>query len=103
MIETLNNLKTKQFFPLNEWGERGLNPSEPATIEEMQLAVETFIDFLISLHKTHPTNQFAIQEIQKYFDDWDSFDFDTEETEYIFDSYFEILNEIKIEPKEFSV
>lgn len=103
MIETLNKLKDKHFFPVEEWGERGLNPSAEKTIEKMRLEVKNFIDFLIGLYQTHPTNQSAIQEIQHYFDEWDDFDFDTEEMEFIFDAYFEILKNIKIAPKEFNV
>jgi len=103
MVETLNKLKDKHFFPVEEWDERGLIPSEESSIEEMRLAVRNFVDFLVGLHQTHPTNQFAIQEIQKYFDEWERDGFDTEEMEFIFDEFFEILREIKIEPDEFDV
>ncbi|CAN5241327.1 hypothetical protein BH10ACI1_BH10ACI1_05540 [soil metagenome] len=103
MIEILNKLKNRDFFPEEEWGERGLIPSEEEIIEKMKLEIKNFIDFLIRLYQSQPTQQKIIQEIQRYFDEWDRNDFDTEEMEFIFDEFFEILREIKIEPDKFDV
>ena len=103
MIKTLNELKDKHFFLEEEWEEGGLIPSPEETIKKMRLAVKDFIDFLMRVYQSQPTQQQVIQEIQKYFDEWDNFDFDTEETEFVFDEFFEVLREIKLEPDKFDV
>ena len=103
MIETLSKLQNKQFFLEEEWKPRGLNPSSEIIIEKMRSAVNDFINFLIQLYQNQPTQQILTQEIQIYFDEWDCYDFDTEEREFIYDTYFEILKEIDINPKEFFV
>lgn len=77
-------------FPAGRWEGIGLIPSEQEQVTRMNEEVYVFVTFLLSI-QDHDENQKA-QEIQSWFDVWDDFDFDTEETELIIEVMMEILS-----------
>ncbi|WNJ17117.1 DUF4844 domain-containing protein [Pontibacter sp. G13] len=87
--EKLTALRSTDKFPLAEWSNRGLNPSSPEVISRMNEEVDKLIDLILSKINEQPSN--LLEEVQKFFDDWDNFDFDTEESEYIVDVMCEPL------------
>ena len=97
MSETKDILKLKMLenhFPTSEWVERGLNASSELEIKQMNKEVIQFIDFLIANLDLEEDER--LNKIQSWFNEWDSFDFDTEETEFIVDKMAEIMNLAKI-------
>lgn len=86
----------KDNFPPEEWASRGLQPSSSEIQQQMNQAVKEFIDFLQGLSQGEvPINHYQSM-IQGYLDEWDSFDFDTEETEFIVDVKCELMSLIGV-------
>tara|TARA_B110000211_G_C14028641_1_gene531049 strand:+ start:754 stop:1230 length:477 start_codon:yes stop_codon:yes gene_type:complete len=83
-------------YPKEAWLARGLNPSDDDVIEEMNNDADRFINFLI----TNIGSENITNHIQIYFEDWERESFDTEEREFIFDFYFEVLDECGIKPDD---
>ena len=103
MLESLNALKAKDYFPLDEWEERGLNRSNDEIIHQMNNEVKDFINFLIPLYEANLAEQQIINKIQIYFDNWDRKEFDTEEMEFIFDEFFYIISALNIDASKLEV
>ncbi len=87
----LQQYAVRDNFPPEEWERRGLLPSSAEVQKQMDQAVKDFADFLQGLLQDDlPLNQYQ-SKIQAYLDDWDSFDFDTEETAFILDVKCELI------------
>jgi len=84
-IDLLLELKNINKFPIIDWEGRGLNPSSEEIINSMNNEVNSFIDFLTKKLNSGEgmSKEPLIEQIQIWIDDWDSYDFDTEETEFI--------------------
>lgn len=85
-ISQIEAYKSRDNFPIEEWNNRGLMPSDDDVRQGMNLVVTEFADFLIthiSEGITEPTD--LREKVQEYFDERDNYDFDTEEREYIVD------------------
>jgi uncharacterized protein YecA (UPF0149 family) len=95
VIEQLQKLKAEEKFPKEEWDERGLIPSSPDVREKMNQEVNSFIDFIEVLVKEKSGSM--ENKIQSYLDDWDSYDYDTEETEYIVDVMCQIMQMVDMD------
>lgn len=80
-ITYLIDLKTKEWFILDEWEDRELPWPGDDVVEQMYLEVQDFTNFLIlNLEKESTDLQ---NETQKYFDDWDTEYFENEEVEFV--------------------
>ena len=94
-IKTLEELKLKNRFSKEDWKLRGLIPSPKEIIREMKDEVNKFISFLIELIRQQ--EEITEETIQNYFDEWDSYHLDTEETEYVADEMSEIMTMLGLE------
>lgn len=78
-------------FQIHMWDDRGLIPSPQEAIQGMNNEVNKFIDFIISIQGQSLDKEKLTEKIQDYIDEMDLFDFDTEETEWIFDELYPII------------
>ena len=84
MINQLLAAKEKEYFKLEEWEERGLNPSDDARQQEMRCVVNQFIDLIIEKIETKTTiDENDIFDIIEEVEDGDYIRFDTEEREWV--------------------
>ena len=98
LLSQLERYKSQDNFPVEDWEERGLNPSDEATRRGMNLAVAEFADLLIAQISTGETAPEVMHEkIQAYFDGQDNEDFDTEEREYIGDVQCELARLVGVD------
>ena len=95
ILDQLEAFKSKDKFPIENWDGRGLIPSPDDVREKMNKEVNDFILFIQNQLKNNPTD--LTNNIQTYIDDWDSFDFDTEETEYIVDVMCEVMRMVDVD------
>lgn len=95
-LEELEELKSKNKFPRENWFERGLNPSPQDVILGMNREVNKFIQFIEGII-VNSENKELITLVQSYFDDMDLIYFDTEEREFVIDKMFEVLDLVEIE------
>jgi hypothetical protein len=94
IVEQLQLIKAKDKFPVQDWKKRGLNPSPDSVRNKMNEDVNQFIEFVLS---NLTDNTISTDAIQTYLDEWDSYDFDTEETEYVVDTMFQILRMVDVD------
>ncbi len=92
-IENLQHLLSKNFFPISEWKDRGLMPSDNDVIEQMNNEIYKFINYINSVKESKNIEQ----DLEAYFSKWERGGFDTEEMEYIFDTFFELIRECQID------
>jgi hypothetical protein len=91
LIDQLEAYKSRDNFPIGDWGNRGLMPSDDDVRQGMNVAVSEFAEFLITQLSGGVTEPADLQEkVQEYFDERDNDDFDTEEREYIVDVQCEL-------------
>jgi hypothetical protein len=95
IVEQLRMFKAKDKFPEADWEERGLNPSQSDVRDKMNQEVNNFIDFVESRVKDNSDS--LTSEIQTYLDDWDSYDYDSEETEYMVDVMCHIMRLVDVD------
>jgi hypothetical protein len=95
VVDQLQILKSKDKFPIEDWGKRGLIPSTDEVRKKMNQEVNNFIVFIESKLKNVSVR--LTEEVQQYLDEWDSFDFDTEETEYILDIMCGVLQMVDVD------
>ena len=95
-IEKLQQFKENDNFLIEKWRKRALNPSPRTVIDGMNQEVDKFIVFLQN-QMNNPNSNEQINKIQLYFNDWHPIDYDTEETEFVADIMFEILETIEVE------
>lgn len=80
-IVHLEDFKTKDWLILDEWEDRDLTWPGDDVVEQMQLEIQDFTNFLIIHLKKDGINLQA--ETQKYYDNWDTEYFENEEVEFI--------------------
>lgn len=91
LISKLEAYKSRDNFPVAGWDSRSLMPSDDDVRSGINSAVSEFADFLAAQLSAGVTAQTALQEkVQKYFDERDNDDFDTEEREYSVDVQCEL-------------
>ncbi|MBO2007645.1 DUF4844 domain-containing protein [Hymenobacter negativus] len=98
LIQQISAFKVRDNFPLEDWEGRGLNPSDEATRQGMNLAVIEFADFLISqISNGVVEHDVMLEQVQNYFDERDNYEFDTEEREYIVDVQCGLARLVKVD------
>ena len=98
MKDKLLSFKKSENFPPNEWESRGLNPSSEERISQMEQVIHEFVDFLIKKNLYEINDEdFRLHQIQEWINEWDSFDFDTEETEFIVDVMCDCMRKINFD------
>ena len=97
-ISELEKFKNEDKFPELDWSDRGLNPSPIEIISKMNNEVNTFIDFLSAITTSEEIDTSNRPKLlQDWFNEWDNFEFDTEETEFIVDIMCEAMNIVNID------
>ncbi len=100
--DELGELKNTEKFPLEEWDERGLNPSSETVRLDMNKDVNGFIDHILSIENSTQREN-VVSGIQVYVDQWDRNGFDTEEMEYIFDVMADIIRKVGLRLDEIQI
>lgn len=95
VIKQLQQFKLKDKFPIEDWDNRGLIPSPVDVRDKMNQEINKFIDFVVNRLKNDSVSM--TDEIQTYLDEWDSYDFDTEETEYVVDTMCEVMRMVDVD------
>jgi hypothetical protein len=80
-IAHLEDFKTKDWLILDEWEDRDLTWPGDDVVEQMRLEIQDFTNFLI-IHLQKEGINLQV-ETQKYYDNWDTEDFENEEVEFI--------------------
>jgi hypothetical protein len=80
-IAILEDFKTKDWFILDAWEDRDMAWPGNEVVEQMRLELLDFTNFLI-VH-LQKENQDISSETQKYYDNWETDYFESEEIEFI--------------------
>lgn len=99
IIEKLFIFKQKEKFGFSAWDERGLNPSDDEVCEKLENLFNDCANTLIDALESGKDNQLK-NILTKGLKDFKSFDYDTEEREFICDYFFELSDIIKVDFKD---
>lgn len=89
-LEKLKALRDKQKFTDPEWDERGLIPSPPDVIQRMTDLTDDVLDALIEDLEADLEPQQIEETLIESLYQIDKTEFDTEEREYIIDTFYNI-------------
>jgi hypothetical protein len=96
-VNRLVALRQNKKFTKAEWNERGLNPSSPAIIQSMTLGVNQCLDRLLETHRVNPSKPALTQVLVEGLTLLNRDDYDTEEREWMVDSFAEIAEILSID------
>lgn len=98
MINQLLAAKEKQYFKLEEWEMRGLDPSPNETQNEMRQVIYEFIDLAIEKIKAKgKIDEDDIIDNLKLLEEWVFDDFDTEEREWVYEICGSITSDLGLD------
>lgn len=95
-ILALEKLKSKEKFSNEEWGNRGLNPSEKSLCIKLEKSFNDLLTNLISANNTKKMDKEIEFIFERYFKEIKSHELDTEEREFIVDYFAEIAEILNI-------
>lgn len=98
-LERLQFLLDKEKFADSEWENRGLNPSGSDLCDYMEAKFNSCLSSLIGLIEINSSEKTLKKELSKGLNSFDKFNFDTEEKEFICDTFYEISKIIQVDFK----
>lgn len=98
-LDRLQFLLDKKKFADSEWENRGLNPSDSDLCEYMEVKFNACLNSLIALLRANYSEKILKNDLRKGLKSFDKFKFDTEEKEFICDTFLEISKVIEIDFK----
>lgn len=97
----LETYVTRNNFPAESWGARGLHPSSDDVQQDMQQAITGFVRHLQNaLRAARPGSPELTASVQAMLEEWDIIDFDTEEREFLYDVACVIMREAGLNPHD---
>lgn len=104
ILNKINFLKHRRFFQEDKnWDERGLNPSPLEIKQEMEIELSEFLNLVLELFKAGLSDEDILEKLQIYFNEWDTYKFDTEEAEFLYDTYLNVLKELEIDSSNIKI
>ena len=99
MLEKLEEFKQRDKFSTSAWNERGLNPSDSEMCSRLESLFNSCTDNLIfSINENHDPKRLK-KLLKNGLKDFNSFDYDTEEREFICDYFFQLSQIVKVDFK----
>jgi len=101
MIGKLKELQNTNFFVLEEWAKRGLNPSSLKRQHEMRTVMSQFISGLVKeIESGNVLDEDAVIKLIEIVSSGVYDDFDTEEREWCFMLFIEIASKLGLKEEE---
>ena len=86
-LELFQAFLEKDWFKLDVWEDQNVDWPGDAVIRKMENEVRTFMTFIIDRVQQNSSNLF--DEIQEYFNEWDTEEFENEQVELIVEALYE--------------
>jgi|GEM_PF-615263 len=99
-ISRLDSIKNTIKYSDNEWNKRGLIPSERSKVIQMELLTNQCLDDLIEKSKNYQSKSEYIKTLKTGLNRFIKLDYDTEEKEFIADTFYEISLILDVDFKE---
>lgn len=96
LIKVLNTFKSAAKFSADKWDERGLIPSAKDLCDSLEQRFNAIVDLLISYVANNVTGKNLATVLQNELYTFKHIDYDTEEREFIGDTFFELAKIIGI-------
>jgi hypothetical protein len=98
-LEKLNAFRQLDKFSNSAWNERGLNPSDSDMCSRLESLFNNCTDNLINAIGTGQNSTKLKNILKRELRNFKSFDYDTEEREFICDYFFQLSNIIEVDFK----